>query len=618
MSRRLAAFLGIWAVLALSQGGRSQTAAPGVIEQAQAKLTQGQARAAVDLLELAVTQLSAQDRGAALAILRQAYPAAIREAEAAGASRAAANLRENAAILDRAARRDAAPPAPIAAPVQASPPASSPPAASQAPPSPPAALANPTADAKASADESNRLAALSDRTVPEPNAKAADAPPAPEPPASPEPASSDANAAAPTAPPSDSTREMVEQADAAFRAKDYRRAGQLYGALNDAGALPEVRLDPWAYCRMVVVVGQINAGPKSSDDWAAIRAETEQIRKLSPKNWYAEYLRNLTTELAASPRRDNGDLVLRGSSPEERPQVAQPPTATRVARRAPPETQRPTVPAPLPAAGGAPVGAPGTPVGNWQVWETTNFRVLHGNPALAQQAAAIAEACRAEQLRRWGNVESAAPWAPRCDIYLYPNAVIFNQMTGQPADSPGFSTMGLNAGQVVARRVNLRADHENLLAAVLPHEVTHVVLADLFPDLQIPRWADEGIAVLSEPESEQSLRAADLTKPLESGQLFALDELMRMDYPDGKFWSLYYAQSVSLTRFLVAQGTPAQFLEFVRGSQRNGIDPELKRLYGIDSVEQLQTRWLAFVRGGPNAVAMAGPTPGDPGTSLSR
>ncbi len=92
--------------------------------------------------------------------------------------------------------------------------------------------------------------------------------------------------------------------------------------------------------------------------------------------------------------------------------------------------------------------------------------------------------------------------------------------------------------------------------AILPHEVTHVVLADLFPSQQIPRWADEGMAVLAEPHSEQRLRAADLDKPLTSGQLFKLNELMVMDYPDGKYWSLYYAQSVSLTRFLVDQEAP--------------------------------------------------------------
>ena len=75
-------------------------------------------------------------------------------------------------------------------------------------------------------------------------------------------------------------------------------------------------------------------------------------------------------------------------------------------------------------------------------------------------------------------------------------------MTGQPEDSPGFSTMGMQAGRIVARRVNLRADHPNLLQAILPHEITHAILADHFRG-PIPRWADEGAALQAEDQEEQ-------------------------------------------------------------------------------------------------------------------
>ena len=46
------------------------------------------------------------------------------------------------------------------------------------------------------------------------------------------------------------------------------------------------------------------------------------------------------------------------------------------------------------------------------------------------------------------------------------------------------------------------ADIDRILASGLPHEVTHVILADLFPQQQIPRWADEGMAVLTEPREK--------------------------------------------------------------------------------------------------------------------
>ena len=115
-----------------------------------------------------------------------------------------------------------------------------------------------------------------------------------------------------------------------------------------------------------------------------------------------------------------------------------------------------------------------------------------------------------KQAKRWGSAATRSTWSPKCDIYLYPTPEDFAQMTGQPETSPGFSTMGINGNRIIARRVNLRADHPQLLTAILPHEVTHVVLADLFTEKQIPRWADEGMAVLAEPVSEQLSRAGDL------------------------------------------------------------------------------------------------------------
>ncbi len=243
-------------------------------------------------------------------------------------------------------------------------------------------------------------------------------------------------------------------------------------------------------------------------------------------------------------------------------------------RRTAPRTAPTTEP--VEAAIGA-VGHSGEPINNWQIWETTNFRIFHLDESLAQQVARAAEAARDVQQKRWSREGTQPRWEPRCDIFLFPNAKEFSQMTGQPTDSAGFSTMGLNAGHVTARRINLRADHPNLVHAVLPHEITHVVLADLFPTMQIPRWADEGMAVLSEPSKEQELRAGDLDEPLAEGVLFKLADLMTMDYPDAQYWGLYYAQSVSLTRFLVEQGSPTRFIEFVQSAQRNGIEPELRR-----------------------------------------
>ncbi len=398
------------------------------------------------------------------------------------------------------------------------------------------------------------------------------------------------------------------------------------------------------------MVAVINAHPRSDREWDDIEQEIRSIQKLTPGNWYGEYLQNRVAET----RRGRGSaragkLVVRGSAPDEnpppkfprflaqaRPAPVSPQAAisggageqplglpgTAVPQDSPPQPQPEAPSGGSPTAGddqaslqGNPAGAvpvqqPGQESGAgaaestsappprlaWHVRETANFRIYHTDSVQAEKAARVAEAVRTQQARRWGSSAARAPWSPPCDIYLYPTPKDFARLTGQPETSPGFSTMGVNGNRIVARRVNLRADHPQLLAAILPHEVTHVVLADLFTQQQIPRWADEGMAVLAEPTAEQASRASELNEPLKAGRVFKLSELMAIDYPSAEAWNLYYAQSVSLTQFLVQQGGPELFVGFVRSAQRKGVEIALRDSYHIEGFAELENRWQTFAR----------------------
>ena len=165
--------------------------------------------------------------------------------------------------------------------------------------------------------------------------------------------------------------------------------------------------------------------------------------------------------------------------------------------------------------------------------------------------------------------------------------------------------MGQDGGRIVSRQVHLRADHPNVAGAVLPHEVTHVVLADLFPHKPLPRWADEGLAVLAEPQAERLHRAQDLVEPLQTGRLFRVEQLVALDGPEGADWPLYYAQSVSLTRFFLAQGTTAQFIAFLQAAERGSFEAELHRHYKIPGTADLHKLWLAHARSSAPAEAVA-------------
>ncbi|QEH33843.1 hypothetical protein OJF2_23740 [Aquisphaera giovannonii] len=665
---RQALSIALLTVLLTASAGRAGDAPPA-LEQARKLLAAGEGARAAQVLEESLATAPAADRAPIVQLLRQAYDQLIRAAEGAGNAALAAEYRDNLAILGPspsesrdAAPRSAPPVGPASqpggsAPVVAAPspppsgmPASTPPSEAPFPPLPVEGAAATDPHVRPA---SNKTPAREDRAIPaakgDDDLPALDEPPTlPEPAATPPPAkaaaaspaarkvgppaskkarpAADASPAA-SAPAAPVAEAGLDEADRLFNGKRYLEAGKVYARLAAGNRLPPDRREAWAYCRWVSIVNQINAHPRTEQEWDGIENEVRDVQRLVPGNWYGTYLSNLVNEArhgkAAGGRRG---VVVRGSAPDEQPQP-QPRRRPRLLGRGAPTAQVPaqddrsraaaaeqplalpagpssgepaTPPAPAPGAGLAPEAespqASGLGAAGWQVIETANFRIFHVDPTLGAEAARAAELVRSRQAKRWGSVATRSTWSPRCDIYLYPTSAIFARMTGQPDTSPGFSSLGVSGDRVTSRRVNLRADHPQLLPAILPHEVTHVVLADMFTRQPIPRWADEGIAVLSEPEDEQATRAADLVGPLQDGSVFKLSELMATDAPNADSWTLYYAQSVSLTQYLVELGSPSDFVAFVKGAQKTGIEASLRSVYGLDGFQALESGWREFAQ----------------------
>lgn len=515
----------------------------GPLATARALRAEHRAREAVETLESALLEADTSERAAVLDELRAAYEQAASEADAAGESTKAASYRENLKILNRKrpVSKPAAPP----------------------PESPPAPIVEPTAP------------------PPMPAGGVIETDPAVVPASAPPPPTESKPPRKPTA--------SVDDGDDAFRAERYDEAARIYAEVDRAGALPETRRVAWAYCRMRGVVARINAPPTDADEWLSIQREIDQIQRLSPRNWYGEYLRNLAAERSKSARRGlPGKLLVRGASPEE-PRRAQP-------------VEKPAPGSKATANRGDERAALKR---GWEQHETASFIIWHADEALARRVGEIAEDTRIEQTKRWSELEPGRPWSPKCEIYLYPNPEEYARQTQQTPDSPGFSTAGLSQGKVVVRTIHLRANYPKLQTASLPHEVTHIVLADLFPNDPLPRWADEGIAALAEPDAEQQLRLADLAKPLAEGRLISLEKLTAdAEFPPGNY-AVHYAQSLSLLRFLVERDSPKAVLALLREQRKTGIEPALRRHFRVENLRALQALWERDAR--DQLAARAGP-----------
>lgn len=236
--------------------------------------------------------------------------------------------------------------------------------------------------------------------------------------------------------------------------------------------------------------------------------------------------------------------------------------------------------------------------GSWSVAETENFRIFHtGTEQTAETAARVAEATRVSMTRKWFNEEPAA-WSPRCDIFLHATGKDYAKETGAPEGAPGHSSISLDSGRIVKRRIDLRVDDSNALIGVLPHEATHVVLAGRFGAHHVPRWADEGMAVLSEPRERIDLHLRNLPGHRRDRALFAVSELLRQsDYPESRRIGAFYAQSVSLVEFLTRKKDSLTFTRFVRLGLSSGYESALEQYYGYRSFTELEKDWQAYAFG---------------------
>jgi hypothetical protein len=218
-------------------------------------------------------------------------------------------------------------------------------------------------------------------------------------------------------------------------------------------------------------------------------------------------------------------------------------------------------------------------------YPTTNFVVEAPTPQIAQQIGQAAEYYRQQKAIEWLGQEMP-PWPERCPLKV---KVTMN--------GPGGATsFAFDRGRVLGQHMQIEGPLDRLVASVLPHEVTHTVFAYYYR-CPVPRWADEGGAVLSEDEIEKDRHDRLVRHILNTpGRKIPLRRLFALhDYPGDVM--VLYAEGFSVSNFLVSQSNRRTFLEFVyHGMSGNGWDNAVRTYYRYNSVDELEEAWLAQLR----------------------
>ena len=233
----------------------------------------------------------------------------------------------------------------------------------------------------------------------------------------------------------------------------------------------------------------------------------------------------------------------------------------------------------------------------WFIAETDSFQACCQDSAkTAELLVQTAELLRRELLTKWLGASAEQPlasWNPKCQIVLHPTLEKYVAACGRGSEHTiGSSLVKLENDQPSSRRIDLLGARSDFLTAALPHELTHVVLKDRFLGMAMPRWADEGAAILADTFDKQGRHRHDLEDALARHRTFDSAALMTLeDYPQPDRVGTFYGQSVSLTEFLVAKASPSQFVNFIALARANGYDAALRQCYHISSVAELDHQW---------------------------
>jgi RNA polymerase sigma factor (sigma-70 family) len=214
---------------------------------------------------------------------------------------------------------------------------------------------------------------------------------------------------------------------------------------------------------------------------------------------------------------------------------------------------------------------------------TLNFVVEAPTRRIAQLVAEAAERHRKAAALLWLGKELPA-WPEPCPI----------KVTINLGGAGGATCFSFDNGKVTRQSMHLEGALDRILTGCLPHEITHTVLAHHFGS-PVPRWADEGAALLAEDEEEQQRHEMLTRKLLDTpGKAIALRRLLPMrDFPTEVM--ALYAEGYSLTHFLVEKKGRRTFLAFVKQGNRDDWDSAVRDHYDFRSVEELEEAWLAHL-----------------------
>ncbi len=217
-------------------------------------------------------------------------------------------------------------------------------------------------------------------------------------------------------------------------------------------------------------------------------------------------------------------------------------------------------------------------------YRTANF-VVHADSAdFARKAGDVAEQFREDLAILWLG-QPLPRWSNPCVVTI---------KTGPTLGAGGETVFTFCDGEVFDWKMTAQGTEERVLDSVLPHEITHTILAS-YLRAPAPRWIDEGMATSVEADGERTNYRLMLADFLHGRKGIAFNDMVAMkEYPNDLM--PFYSQSFSVCEYLILIGGRRRLVEFAKeGVRTNDWNAALRRYYEGRSLGDLQLEWVAWV-----------------------
>jgi hypothetical protein len=104
--------------------------------------------------------------------------------------------------------------------------------------------------------------------------------------------------------------------------------------------------------------------------------------------------------------------------------------------------------------------------------------------------------------------------------------------------------------------------------------------------------------MLAESQSERHRQRLFAAQLIRAGNEIPLRKVLSLgEYPPSQSQlRAFYAESLTLTEFLIEEAGRKRFLKFVRQGERDGWNRAISEHYRFDDVEALESAWAAWVK----------------------